>query len=482
MSDKFKKALQKQKSAKIRNDLWATKSKRKDAKINLSARGADEVHKIDESRSRVFDKVIAHKKNEVWACDLLDLSNWKDENPVCPPCNGKSKKCRFLCVVIDVYSRYAWVKPIAGKSVKCFIPWLKWLIQTESTKRFGKPKKEYAVKNFNSDGEKAILGNDFQQFLEENDINHFVAYPDDHKRAQSIVERLNRTIRTLLNKHFTTNKGSKRWYDVLDSIINTYNNSVHSGIKEIPKQVYEMKEIPYFSRYTTLGIMPILKEGTLVRYRLRRTIFTKGTAPRWSRAVYKVVSLAPITINPSVKDRKKTGKVWERLYTKRKKPYTQQQNTMTLGKKYYIKNANVRNAKKLERTFRYNDLQVVNSKNWRLNKEKLEIGDGEELKEENKKDALKKLKAQRKVWKDLGNEDRDKAFEEYKNMAKKRPKRKVRKSKKPPQKAEPNARPLTLGKILEEDDEKIGEEEPKKSKPKILRRSNRKGRGKIDRL
>ena len=175
---------------------------------------------------------------------------------------------------------------------------------------------------------------------------------------------------------------------------------------------------------------------------------------------------------------------------------------MTKGKKYYIKNP--RTGKKLERTFTYNDLQVVDSSNWRLNKEKLELGDDEEFREENKKDALKKLKAQRKVWQDLGDEDRDKAFEALKDMAKERPKRKAaikgqekrrqsqkkkkakpKKKTKPKKKASPKIGNAAYAqrakkrkqKKIEEDDEKIGEEEPQ---PK--RRSKRKGKGEIDRF
>ena len=66
---------------------------------------ADEVHK-QKLKTFTTRKVYAKFVNEIWSCDLVDLSFWQDNN------DGY----KFLLTVVDVLSKYAWAKKLKNKS------------------------------------------------------------------------------------------------------------------------------------------------------------------------------------------------------------------------------------------------------------------------------------------------------------------------------------------------------------------------------
>ena len=79
-----------------------------------------------------------------------------------------------------------------------------------------------------------------KKILKENNIHHDTNEPGEHNKM-AIVERFNRTIRSMINKylnhHNTTN-----WIDILDDFIENYNNTYHTSIKQEPKSVTQPDE------------------------------------------------------------------------------------------------------------------------------------------------------------------------------------------------------------------------------------------------
>ena len=67
-----------------------------------------------------------------------------------------------------------------------------------------------------------------------NNINHYSRYSD---KGPSIVERFNRTIRDMLKKPIFLN-GDANWINIIPTIINEYNNKIHSSTKLTPIQAY----------------------------------------------------------------------------------------------------------------------------------------------------------------------------------------------------------------------------------------------------
>ena len=50
-----------------------------------------------------------------------------------------------------------------------------------------------------------------------------------------MIERFNRTIKEKMFKYFSANN-TRKYVDVLDFLVNQYNNTIHSSIKMTPKE------------------------------------------------------------------------------------------------------------------------------------------------------------------------------------------------------------------------------------------------------
>jgi len=55
-----------------------------------------------------------------------------------------------------------------------------------------------------------------------------------------VVERWNRTIKERMFKYFTANN-TRRYIDIVDRLVQNYNNTIHSSIKMTPVQASEKK-------------------------------------------------------------------------------------------------------------------------------------------------------------------------------------------------------------------------------------------------
>ncbi|KAG8174225.1 hypothetical protein JTE90_016549 [Oedothorax gibbosus] len=84
-------------------------------------------------------------------------------------------------------------------------------------------------------------------------IHHYHSY-SAHK--SSVVERYNRTIRGRLHRLFT-HRGSYKYIDVLEKILNAYNNSYHRSIGLSPNQVTPELEPTIFKRL--YNFHPVIK-------------------------------------------------------------------------------------------------------------------------------------------------------------------------------------------------------------------------------
>ena len=60
-------------------------------------------------------------------------------------------------------------------------------------------------------------------------------------RKCAIVERFNRTLKTRMYRSFTA-RGTHRWIDILEDLVNGYNNTKHSSIGFKPNAVNKYNE------------------------------------------------------------------------------------------------------------------------------------------------------------------------------------------------------------------------------------------------
>ena len=118
-----------------------------------------------------------------------------------------------------------------------------------------------------------------------------------YNEGKSVVaERFIRTLKNKLYKYMTAT-GKNVYYDVLDDVVNKYNNTKHSTIKMKPIDVKNSKRV-YIDEHNEKDSR--FKVGDRVRISTFKNIFAKGYAPNWSSEIFiadKIHDTVPYTYN-----------------------------------------------------------------------------------------------------------------------------------------------------------------------------------------
>jgi L-rhamnose mutarotase len=133
----------------------------------------------------------------------------------------------YILTCIDVFSRYAFAVPVKderGSTVaaafeKIFVQCAPNMLQTDRCTEF------YNVQ--------------VQDLFKKNGVRHYSSLNDDIKAA--LVERFNRTLKSRLFGYIARNH-AKRWIDVINDVVNSYNRSHHRSIGAAPIDVTSENE------------------------------------------------------------------------------------------------------------------------------------------------------------------------------------------------------------------------------------------------
>ena len=213
---------------------------------------ADELHKpiIKNFKRR---KIFSSYLDSIWGCELADMTLISKFN----------KGIKYLLCVIDLFSRYAWVVGLREKKGVSIVNRFQSILQ--KSKR--KPSKIWV------DHGSEFYNNAFKNFLKNNGIEMY----STHNEGKSVIaERFIKTLKNKIYKHMTT-VGKNVYFDVLDHIVDNYNNTYHSSIKMKPK------DVP-------------------VRISKFKNVFAKGYTPNWSEEIFvvkKIKNTVPWTYNIS---------------------------------------------------------------------------------------------------------------------------------------------------------------------------------------
>ena len=128
---------------------------------------------------------------------------------------------KYLLCAIDLFSKYAWVVHIKRKKGTSIANAFKKIISKRKTNKIW------------VDQGSEFYNNSFKDFLKINNIEMYSTYSE----GKSVVAE--RFIRTLKNKSFKhmTAISKNVSFDVLDDIVNKYNNIFHRTIKMKPVEV-----------------------------------------------------------------------------------------------------------------------------------------------------------------------------------------------------------------------------------------------------
>ena len=106
-------------------------------------------------------------------------------------------------------------------------------------------------------------------------IQHFAS---EREQNAAVVERFNRTIKTRIWKYLS-DSGTVRWVDVIQDLVDAYNNSRHRLIGMAPADVEKKDENRLWVRLFGDGdtyLKPQIQQGAMVRASSHKTIFEKG--------------------------------------------------------------------------------------------------------------------------------------------------------------------------------------------------------------
>ena len=106
-----------------------------------------------------------------------------------------------------------------------------------------------------------------------------------YNEGKSVVtERFIRSLKNKLYKHMTAS-GKNVYYDVLDDVVNKYNNTKHSTIKMKPIDVGHNKRVYIDEHNEKDSRFKVRDRVTKSKF---KNIFAKGHTPNWSREILVV--------------------------------------------------------------------------------------------------------------------------------------------------------------------------------------------------
>lgn len=244
----------------------AVKKSTNDVKQWLSQKESYSLHKPIRHKF-LRNRVLIGNINEQFQVDLVDMQSLEKYN------DGY----KYLLTCIDVFSKFAWAIPLRAKSAKCIKSALEIIF------------KDRKPRLLQSDCGTEFKNSLVQNYLKKLKIKFFTTH---NQVKASIVERFNRTLKTKMWKYFTE-FNTKKYIDVIDDLVFSYNHSWHRSIKMEPSSVNQsnrdqvLKNL--YGDLSTLKAKPArFKIGDTVRISKQKMHFEKGYEQNWSREIFTV--------------------------------------------------------------------------------------------------------------------------------------------------------------------------------------------------
>lgn len=224
--------------------------------------------------------------DQLWEMDLISL----------PQLAKYNSGFVHILTCIDVFSRFAFARPLRTKQPREVVKALADIIKKSG-------RKAYMIQ---SDAGKEFVGRHMQEFLKHNNILFRTVRTSLPSKA-AVIEAFNRTLKLLLARFLNfkaiqsasnTNKHdesqSKRYVDMLDTIIDTYNRTKHSRLMFRPIDVNKSNaaKVYHIQRTRMQKIKPKtarLQSNEFVRMLRKRNTFEKGfMTPLWSNEIFRI--------------------------------------------------------------------------------------------------------------------------------------------------------------------------------------------------
>ena len=208
-------------------------------------------------------RYYVRKPNLQFQADLVDYSKFSQQN----------RGFKFMLMIMDIFTRQAWAFPLKTKSGK------------EISAIFRPFFRDHPTERLQTDEGKEFYNSDVRNVLRDYGIELFSIYSPT-KAAH--VERLNRTVKGMLEKIFTAHN-TKNWVDAIDDVMHVYNNRKHRSLGMTPNEVPDRQTEAHDTMYASFkpGMEKQRKNskfpvGTRVRLSKRKGTFGRGYEANWS--------------------------------------------------------------------------------------------------------------------------------------------------------------------------------------------------------
>lgn len=214
---------------------------------------------------------VVHDVDEQWQADLADVAMLEKYN----------KGYHFILTVIDVFSRYAWARPLKSKHGKEVAAAFKDIFAEGRVPR-----------RIQTDEGKEFYNQPVKQLFDNYGIELF-SIKSAYKAA--VVERFNRTLKHRIWRYFTS-KFTSKWTDVLQDAVHAYNHSVHRMIKKRPVDVSTVEAVDAVRERMQARPKPPrgkndINVGDKVRISKVKSVFAKGYLPNWTEEIFTVADI-----------------------------------------------------------------------------------------------------------------------------------------------------------------------------------------------
>ena len=223
--------------------------------------------------------VFVRNVDDIFGADLIDMRALSKQN----------KGYKYILMVEDIFSKYGWAVPLKTKTGIAVRDALKQIF------------KQHVPKKLWTDAGWEFYNTEVKTLLKKHDIT---LYSTENEEKCSVIERWNRTIKTKLWKYFTANHTHK-YIDVLDALIEKYNNTFNRAIGMTPTEARKPSNHGavfrhlYFKKMAKLGEKkPKFQIGDKVRLGVKKDLFEKSYIINWSDKIYtikRVFATRPVT-------------------------------------------------------------------------------------------------------------------------------------------------------------------------------------------
>jgi hypothetical protein len=163
------------------------------------------------------NRVVVEGIDSQWDGDLMDMSSTTKDN------NG----IRYILVLIDVFSRYLWCRPLKTKRG------IELVTALQSVLKEGRQPEV-----LRTDRGSEFTNRNVQNYLRRENVYYYTAF---NETKANFAERVIKTLKHKIFRYILKNR-NYRYVDVLQDLVTSYNNTIHRSLGATPQSITKLKE------------------------------------------------------------------------------------------------------------------------------------------------------------------------------------------------------------------------------------------------